>query len=254
MKYFVPVTIFSIMTFIFCTKSFADVSYADLFLDGKGYKPAGEQWQIDSALLSEDGKNELPKNRQYKEWCKEMFEGGEQIYEAYREIAFAIDYHAEPPKTDHWQTPVETRKSKQGDCEDSVFLFFSKLSQLNIDGEIVWGWVINKENEQSFAHVWYQLFDKYGSLYIVEGFSREWNGIIPVKLLDNNEERIPNFILRHNVINKLANGSAAEFLGPIKEIQYSWNMHPENTYYIKDIFHKLQKMFKRYREQITCYK
>ena len=38
----------------------------------------------------------------YKEWCKETFENGKYIYEAYKDIAFNIKYTPEQAKTDIW--------------------------------------------------------------------------------------------------------------------------------------------------------
>lgn len=252
MKYFIGSMIASlVIATSFCAEVFADISYADLFLEGKGYKPVNDTWQINTFPLNGENKDcILPESLLYREWCANTFVNGEQIYEAYKEIAFALKYHADPPKTDYWQTPIETAQWKQGDCEDSVFLFFSQLEKLEIDGEIVWGWVVDKNNLTAFAHVWYQLFDKYGEAYIVEGFSREWNGIIPAELLSKNEERVPTLRLEHATISKVAEEDAEDFLRPIEQFQYSWNLYAmNNTAAIKDIFYKLQDMFGRYNGQ-----
>ncbi|MBM4054747.1 MAG: hypothetical protein FJ264_08770 [Planctomycetes bacterium] len=255
MKYFISLVAFVAIAISFCADVVADISYADLFLNGKGYKPVNDTWEINTFSLNEENKGCLPESILYREWCSNTFANGEQIYEAYKEIAFALEYHSEPPKTDYWQTPIETIQCRQGDCEDSVFLFFSKLAELDIDGEIVWGWVIDKTNSTAFAHVWYQLFDKHGLPYIVEGFSREWNGIIPVVSLNNNEERIPTFRLNHTMVQKFAeNGEDAEdFFRPVQQFQYSWNLYAMNFIPVKDIFFKLQDMFHRYKEQLVSY-
>ncbi|MCF6147429.1 MAG: hypothetical protein E3K37_02100 [Candidatus Kuenenia sp.] len=253
MKCFIPLVTFIMIAISPCTNVFADISYADLFLNGKGYRPVNDTWEINTFPLNAGDKTYLPESLLYKEWCSSTFDDGEQIYDAYREIAFALEYHAEPPKTDYWQTPVETAQCKQGDCEDSVFFFFSKLAQLDIDGEIVWGWVIDKTNSTAFAHVWYQLYDKHGLAYIVEGFSRDWNGILPVGFLSNNEERIPTFILSHTLINKVAEEDIKDFFWPIEQLQYSWNLFAMDKAAIKDIFFKLQDMFGRYKAQmVSC--
>ncbi|MGR3292733.1 MAG: hypothetical protein ACUZ9M_01795 [Candidatus Scalindua sp.] len=63
----------------------------------------------------------------YKEWCEKTFINGNHIYEGYKDIAFNIKYAPETKRTDNWQTPHESIKLKQGDCEDAVFLFFSHL-------------------------------------------------------------------------------------------------------------------------------
>ena len=70
-----------------------------------------------------DNNGKLHDNFMYKEWCEQTFDNGKYIYEAYKDIAFNIEYTPEQAKTDIWQTPFETRRSKKGDCEDAVFLF-----------------------------------------------------------------------------------------------------------------------------------
>ncbi len=42
--------------------------------------------------------------------------------------------HSIRSKTDYWQTPAETRKSKKGDCEDAVFLFLHEKAVLWLFG------------------------------------------------------------------------------------------------------------------------
>jgi len=123
-KYVLTVVALLVLWGTYCFESFADVSYADLFLAGRGYKPVEDPWPVKPLIAyPADGSN-IPDNQLYREWCAKTFRNGEQIYAAYKEIAFEINYRAEPTKTDYWQTPVETRKSKQGDCEDSVFCSF----------------------------------------------------------------------------------------------------------------------------------
>jgi len=239
-----------IVSNICCVKVFADTSYADLFLTDRGYRPVEDAWSIKSSLsFPADGSN-VSDNQPYREWCINTFENGERIYEAYKEIAFGINYRAEPVKTDYWQTPIETRRYKQGDCEDSVFLFFSRLSEADIDGDIVWGWVVNKENTIAFAHVWYQLFDKHGRPYIVEGFSREWNGIIPVEMIAEGEKRIPTFVLRHNQVNRVVEEMLPGFDASIEGDPFPWTIYQHTSPLTKEIFQKLQVMFSRYKEQM----
>lgn len=250
MRYLLTVVITIIFPGICCIKTFADVSYADLFLAGKGYKPVEEPWPVKPLIIYPAGESDIPDNQLYKEWCINTFRNGEQIYEAYKEIAFGINYRAEPPKTDHWQTPQETKQTKQGDCEDSVFLFFSMLSALEVDGDIVWGWVAGKDNSVAFAHVWYQLFDKRGRLYIVEGFSKEWNGIIPVRILDEGERRVPTLMLKHNQVDRMADEILPTFAESFEEDQFAWAVYMNNSTQVREIFRKLQVMFSRYREQI----
>ncbi|MDR4508392.1 MAG: transglutaminase domain-containing protein [Candidatus Brocadiaceae bacterium] len=252
MRYLLIVATSIILLNAYSEEALADVSYADLFLNGKGYKPVKDTWPIKPNIHSSTPSLEngnLLDNLRYREWCITTFKNGEQIYEAYKEIAFTIEYRAEPKKTDYWQTPIETRGNKQGDCEDAVFLFFSKLSDLDIDGNIVWGWVVDKDKSISFAHVWYQLFDKRGRSYIVEGFSKEWNGIVPVDLIGGGEERVPTLILRHNKVMQMVDNMPPRLPVVYAEAQ-KWNMYFANTHIIRDIFFKLQDMFARYREQM----
>ena len=136
-------------------------------------------------------------NFQYKKWCEETFDNGDYVYEAYKNIAFNMKYTPEPPKTDFWQTPLETARLKEGDCEDVVFYFFSLLSPDHKDAEIVWGWVIDRQLGAARAHVWYQLIDREGKEYIVEGFSDDWNGIIPMETVEKTETRKPIFKISH---------------------------------------------------------
>ena len=260
MRYSLIVTCM-ILTGMYCTKSFADVSYADLFLDRRGYKPVEDTWLDKSFAARFTREKGFPDNQLYKEWCINTFKNGEQIYEAYKEIAFYIDYRAEALKTDYWQTPFETRQSRQGDCEDSVFLFFSKLSELDIDGDIIWGWVVDGSSSITFAHVWYQLFDKRGSPYIVEGFSKDWNGIIPLETITGLEERVPTLMLSHGQVNHVVDemipipdyGHGQEAAESSEDAQFRWSAYFSNTSTIKEIFHKLHDMFIRYREQMHNY-
>ncbi|WKZ18864.1 MAG: hypothetical protein QY310_15780 [Candidatus Jettenia sp. CY-1] len=249
MKYFLIVITLIILSGTYYTEAIADISYADMFLSGKGYKPVEDTYSAKSSIAYPQEGNTIPENLPYRDWCINTFDNGEQIYEAYREIAFDIDYRAEPPKTDYWQTPFETIQSKRGDCEDSVFLFFSKLSELAIDGDIVWGWVVDKGNFISFAHVWYQLFDKHGKLYIVEGFSKEWNGIIPVETIHEAEERVPTLLLRHSQVSYVVDEMIPRFTESFEGEELSWNLYFKNTTIIKEIFQKLQDMFSRYKQQ-----
>lgn len=60
--------------------------------------------------------------------------------------------------------------SKKGDCKAlSVFLFFSQQSELDIEGDIVWGWVIGKDS--SFA------FTLYGTNYLTIGVGYICGGV-----------------------------------------------------------------------------
>ena len=163
-----------------------------------GYKPVS-----DTCPYVGDG-YELNDNFLYKKWCEETFDNGTHIYEAYKNIAFNIEYTPEPPETDFWQTPLETASLKKGDCEDAVFHFFSQLLPKQTNAEIVWGWVIDKRNGVGWAHVWYQLTDKKGQKYVVEGFSKDWNGIIPMDIVQDTETRKPIFTISHCMVSRLS--------------------------------------------------
>jgi hypothetical protein len=163
-----------------------------------GYRPVS-----DTCPYVGDG-YDLNDNFLYKEWCEETFDNGNHIYEAYKNIAFNIEYTPEPPETDFWQTPLETARLKKGDCEDAVFHFFSQLLPKQTNAEIVWGWVIDKRNGVGWAHVWYQLTDKRGQKYVVEGFSEDWNGIIPMDIVRDTETRKPIFTISHCMASRLS--------------------------------------------------
>ena len=250
MQYLLLVVTFIILLSTYDVETFADVSYADLFLNERGYKPVEDTWSLKSLTTHSSEENIATDNIPYREWCIKTFRNGEQIYDAYKEIAFDINYRAEQPKTDYWQTPFETRQMKQGDCEDSVFMFFSNLSEIDVDGEIIWGWVIDKKSTLAFAHVWYQLFDKHSRPYIVEGFSKEWNGIIPIEMLNGAEERVTTLVIRHNHLNRLVNEMIPQFTESFEDNQFSWNLYMRNTGIIREIFLKLQDMFARYKRSI----
>jgi len=171
--------------------------FADSF-SRSGYKPVPDECPYpDNSSKSFD-------NITYKEWCEETFDDGKNIYDAYKDIAFNIEYTPEDAKTDIWQTPFETNRSKKGDCEDAVFLFSSHLSPEQRNAMIIWGWVIDKRSRIAKAHVWHQLIDKVGQQYIVEGFSRNWSGIMPIGVAEKDELRTPIFTMTHADVCKLA--------------------------------------------------
>ena len=142
-------------------------------------------------------------NLLYKKWCEETFINGNHIYEGYKKISFSIQYAPEAPETDNWQTPLETTRLEQGDCEDAVFLFFSHLPPSMRNAEIVWGWVIDRHRVAK-AHVWYQLQDVEGKEYIVEGFTNDWNGIIPMDIMRETETRKPILKITHLEASRLS--------------------------------------------------
>lgn len=174
--------------------------------DRIGYKPVVNGNDIGNHISKD--------NPLYKEWCEETFVNGNHIYEAYKNIAFNVEYTSEENGVDIWQTPFETIRSSNGDCEDAVFLFFSLLPPDQKNAEIVWGWVINKSNygsvREARAHVWYQLRDKEGNRYVVEGFSKDWNGIIPMDIIEKTESRKSILTIPHATVGSLS--------GPLSKI------------------------------------
>ncbi|MGR3292732.1 MAG: hypothetical protein ACUZ9M_01790 [Candidatus Scalindua sp.] len=64
------------------------------------------------------------------------------------------------------------------------------------NAEIVWGWVIDRHGVAR-AHVWYQLKDREEKEYIIEGFSNDWNGIIPMEIVRRTETRTPILKITH---------------------------------------------------------
>lgn len=169
---------------------------ADIF-SKPAYKPVPDE----CPYLDDNVK--LLDNFKYKDWCEETFDNGKYIYEAYKDIAFNIKYTPEQAKTDIWQTPYETHKSKKGDCEDAVFLFTTHLPLIQKNTKIIWGWVIDKGRRVARAHVWFQLTDKAGQQYIVEGFSKDWDGIIPLEIVEKTELRKPIFTITHSEFCRL---------------------------------------------------
>jgi len=161
-----------------------------------GYKPVLEEYP-ETKYTKERHENSL-----YKKWCEETFANGNHIYEGYRDITFNIKYAPEADRTDNWQTPLETARLGHGDCEDAVFLFFSHLPPTQKNAEIVWGWVIDKYGIAK-AHVWYQLTGRDGKEYIVEGFSNDWNGIIPMNIMRKTEVRKPILKITHLEASRL---------------------------------------------------
>ena len=135
-----------------------------------------------------DSKNK-PSNQWYEKWCTETFKYGKYVYRAYKDVTFNIRYIPEDPKVDSWQTPKDTKALGGGDCEDGAFLFLSHLPPELEEVEIVWGLVINKESGIAKAHVWCKLVDKEDKEYVLECFTKGWNGIIPVDVVEKTEVR-----------------------------------------------------------------
>lgn len=120
-----------------------------------------------------------PDNFKYRQWCMDTFYNGSQIYEAYKVVAFDIEYVKDVfPFLDYWQTPIETFKLKKGDCEDAIILFSSLISVCNEDVRLVWGYIYGKESGGKAKHVWIELTSKNKTTYILEAYKGDWGGII----------------------------------------------------------------------------
>ncbi|MFQ5661710.1 MAG: hypothetical protein ACE5F2_00450 [Candidatus Paceibacteria bacterium] len=169
-----------------------------------GHKP--------SDILSENEKNYEHNKLVYTDWCEQMFKFGSYVSKAYEEIAFNIKFLPEPPKTDEWQTPSETLKFKTGDCEDAMLLFMDGLALSQDNAWIVWGWVVDNETGLKQAHVWCELTARDGEKYIVEGYSDDWNGIIPISIVEKSEIRRPTFKLSCSEFNKMYRFSPEKWL------------------------------------------
>lgn len=175
----------------------------DSRLDSRAGLEVLKRIESEGGLSDQKDNRRILENLPYRKWCEETFVNGRYIYNAYKEIAFNITYTPELEKTDFWQTPSETARIKRGDCEDAVFLFFSQISQKQKCAEIVWGWVIERKSMVGKAHVWYQIEDKKGRPYVVEAFSQDWNGIIPLDDLEQKEIRKPIFVIAHTTMDSL---------------------------------------------------
>ncbi len=237
----IVITIISIMLFAYSS------SYSFAELPIQGFYPVSSKGDFCSA----PNPKELPHNALYKNWCQKFFKNGSYIYEAYRQIAFNVKYTPEPPRVDMWQTPFETMSRHAGDCEDAILLFHNLLASQYIDGEIIWGLVFDVKKNTGFAHVWYQLYDKNGNAYVVEPFSGDWNGIIPVDYLSDSEIRQRIVGLPTNTIREIMNEPSKRQMIKaltLREIMmYDWR-HIDQ---VDDVFTKLAQVSDRHRKQIS---
>ncbi len=226
---------------------------------GLGYNPV-----VDEVCPLANGE-EANENLPYKKWCEEKFDNGSYIYQAYKDIAFNIEYTPEENKTDYWQSPDETARLKKGDCEDAVFLFYSHLPKDQNNAQIVWGWVVDKESAVGRAHVWYQLVDRKGYQWIVEGFSQHWNGIIPMEEIEKTETRKTIFTLPHLAVSSFVDSpKSANRRGNIPSFgfpdtynhnsekipftgDYATRSFPNSNREITNIINKLHELFSRYK-------
>lgn len=219
-------------------------SYASL--DISGYYPVSAK----DEFCSRPSPIELPDNPLYKKWCEERFIHGSYIYEAYRQIAFGIEYTPEPPKVDLWQTPFETMKIHGGDCEDAILLFCELLPKSYNYGEIIWGVIFDVKSLIHFAHVWFKLYDKNGEVYVVEPFSGRWNGIIPMEIIKEREIRQDIITIPNTMISDLLTSDSPQYQDIQRFIDnqlvtYDWRQKKEAD----NIFTKLAQLTRRYKRQ-----
>ena len=192
---------------------------------------------------------EPPGNPSYKTWCESTFTNGSFVYEAYRQIAFNINYAQEPPHNDFWQTPFETLYRRAGDCEDAVLLFNHILPQRCNNGRIIWGVIADLKKNIEFAHVWFELRDKKGQLYLVEPFTKDWNGIVPIALMQNKKIKkeimgIPDKLISDLFTNTVGFKAIKRSILK-KEVRFD----PDQNGLIDDIFAKLRRVAMRYEDQ-----
>ena len=241
MKYCILVykTIFILSAFIILTTIYDNSLYAHGFFSQSSKKECRAHY---SALVP-------PENSEYKSWCEDKFTNGSLIYEAYRQVAFSIKYAQEPPYNDFWQTPLETFYRHAGDCEDAALLFNNILPHQFFDGMIMWGVIKDLKNDSEYAHVWTELCDKNGQLYLVEPFTKDWDGIIPIDLVKNKkiEKRIIGIPCR--LINDLLNNHID--LESVRRSVVNKRVIFDQTQnrLIEDIFAKLQRVSLRYIDQ-----
>ena len=75
-----------------------------------------------------------------------------------------IRYVLDPRGRDYWQSPAETRKRGQGDCEDVAIYFQHLMKKRGFDGEVVFGL---KNSLAKTGHAWYEC-DLLGQRYVIE--------------------------------------------------------------------------------------
>ena len=192
---------------------------------------------------------EPPENSSFKVWCERKFLEGHSVYDAYRQIAFKIKFREEPPHNDFWQTPLETMHRHAGDCEDAVLLFNNILPHHINNGRIVWGVVEDLVKNVEFAHVWFELKDRKGELYLVDPFTNDWNGITHLALLKDKKIKmeivgIPNNLIGDLLDNKLEIEAVKRSIIIRKQF-----FDPNLIRRIDDIFAKLKRVSLRYVEQ-----
>ena len=78
-----------------------------------------------------------------------------------------IRYVPDPPGRDYWQSPEETQKRAQGDCEDICIFLQDRLKRQGIHVEVVFG---VKTSLVRRGHSWCE-YEQDGEVYIIEPFS-----------------------------------------------------------------------------------
>ncbi len=190
-----------------------------------------------------------PENPSYKQWCENRFENGALVYEAYRKVAFNLNYAQEPAHNDFWQTPLETLHRHAGDCEDAVLLFNNIIaSQIN-NGRIVWGVMENLDDKTDFAHVWLELCDKNGRLYFVDPFTKDWNGIIPMDSLKTKRVKAEILSAPAALVNDLLNNKIEVESIKSEIIKKEGAFDRKRYRLIDDILSKLKRVSRRYMAQ-----
>jgi len=193
--------------------------------------------------------DDVPENLSYQKWCKDTFINGDFVYEAYRQIAFGVKYVQEPPQNDFWQTPLETLHRCAGDCEDAILLFNNNLPRQYSNGKILWGVMEDLNKGIEFAHVWFELIDRKGHLYIVEPFTENWDGIIPIELLKTGKIKKKILGIPGRLISELLN-NRIEMNSIRRDVTKNEATYDQNrNRLIENIFGKLSRVSRRYINQ-----
>lgn len=91
-----------------------------------------------------------------------------QAFEEATKIKYVRD-HPTDLTVDYWQTPFETKKRGEGDCEDMCFYLYDLLQKRKLKSNVVWG------SYQQIGHMWVE-YNHNGQTLILDPAS---NTIFP---------------------------------------------------------------------------
>jgi hypothetical protein len=87
----------------------------------------------------------------------------QELFDAFTQ-AGRIEYIPDPPDTDTWQTPAETRRRGAGDCEDICIYLQHLLAEEGMAAEVVFGL---RDATATNGHAWLEA-DIQGRRWIIE--------------------------------------------------------------------------------------